>query len=161
MTQTADVDPVELPGFVNVQGMALDELSLKQLIERCIVGRTWYCLRWPHDITFVAGLPDDFSCTEGQVFNSDRELRWKRQNGEYVVLLLSKTEVDDQALQPLDEKQTWLIRDLNAHFYSSTETRFPQGVSYPDELDMGQRYFIDRETGIVQFVALRGKKRGK
>jgi len=58
-------------------------------------------------------------------------------------------------VNPQHQPQTWQIRNLNAQFYPATETRFPQGITYPERLDIGQRYFIDKQTGIVQFVALR------
>lgn len=163
MTQATTTSQIESLGFVSIQSNELSQADLEQLIQRCLTGDTWYCLRSPEAITFHIGLPqgDSLSSPEGQVFNQDRELRWKRQGDEYTVLLLSNTEIDDQALQPLDEKQQWLIRDLNANFYPPTETRFPRGVAYPDGLDIGQRYFIDGQTGIVQFVALRGVKHGK
>jgi len=163
MTQAATASQIESLGFVNIQSKGLNQADLEQLIKRCLTGDTWYCLRSPEAITFHVGLPkgDSLTSPEGQVFGQDRELRWKRQSENYTVLLLSNTKIDDQALQPLDEQQQWLIRDLNANFYPSTETRFPRGVAYPDGLDIGQRYFIDGKTGIVQFVALRGVKRGK
>jgi len=165
MTQVTTTSRIEPLGFVSIQRKGLNQAGLEQLIQRCLTGDTWYCLRSPAAITFHVGLPqgDSLSSPEGQVFSRDRELRWKRQGDEYTVLLLSITEIDDPALQPLDEQQQWLIRDLNANFYPPTETRLPRGVAYPKDLDLdiGQRYFIDGQTGIVQFVALRGAKRGK
>ena len=163
MTQATAASQIESPGYVSIQSHGLNQADLEQLIQRCLTGDTWYCLRSPEAITFHVGLPQggSLSSQKGQVFGQDRELRWKRQGDEYTVLLLSKTKIEDQALQPLDEEQQWLIRDLNANFYPPTETRFPRGVAYPDGLDIGQRYFIDGQTGIVQFVALRGVKHGK
>lgn len=163
MPQITTANQTKLQGFVSIQGIALNQSAFDSLIRRCLPGDTWCCVRSPQTITFKAGLPTDafLSSPEGQVFGQVRELRWKHQNDVYKVLLLSKTEIDDQALQPLDQEQQWLIRDLNAKFYPPTETRFPRGVSYPEDLEIGQRYFMDSKTGIVQFVALRGEKRGK
>ncbi|MDB9526783.1 hypothetical protein PN498_12355 [Oscillatoria sp. CS-180] len=163
MTQATATSQIESLGFVSIQSNDLNQADLEQLIQRCLTGDTWYCLRSPEAITFHVGLPKAgfLSSLEGQVFSPHRELRWKRQGDEYTVLLLSNTEIQDQALQPLGKEQQWLIRDLNANFYPPTETRFPRGITYPDGLDIGQRYFIDCRTGIVQFVALRGIKRGK
>ena len=164
MTQSTAVSQTESQGFVSIQDSALDQSALDQLIQRCLAGDTWYCLRSPEAITpLQEGLPTDgsLSLPEGQVFSQDRELRWKRQGDEYEVLLLSKTKIDDPVLQPLDEEQQWLIRDLNANFYPPTETRFPKGVTYPKDLNIGQRYFMDSAAGTVQFVALRGEKHDK
>ncbi|MEM6838058.1 MAG: hypothetical protein AAF609_14525 [Cyanobacteria bacterium P01_C01_bin.120] len=163
MTQATTVSELESLGFVSIQSIDLNQSALSELIQRCLIGDTWYCLRSPETITLHVGLPTDVSLSspEGQVFNSSRELRWKGQGHEYAVLLLSKTKIEDQALQPLDKERQWLTCDLNANFYPSTETRFPRGVAFPKDLDIGQRYFMDRETGIVQFVALRGVKHGK
>ncbi|MGB3492291.1 MAG: hypothetical protein WBA57_06160 [Elainellaceae cyanobacterium] len=163
MTQSTAVSQTESQGFVSIQDSALDQSALDQLIQRCLAGDTWYCLRSPEAITLKVGLPtdDQLSSPEGQVFSQDRELRWKRLGAEYEVLLLSKTKINDPALQPLDEEQQWLTRDLNANFYTPTETRFPRGVAYPNDLNIGQRYFMDSATGTVQFVALRGEKHDK
>ena len=161
MTQAMPATPSE--GFVSIQDTVLDQPALAKLIQRCLTGDTWHCWRSPQAIALDVGLPTDCSLSspKGQVFNQDRELRWKRQGSEYAVLLLSSTKVDDPALKPLKADLKWFIRDLSANFYPPPETRFPRGVTYPKDLDIGQRYFIDRETGIVQFVALKGVKRGK
>lgn len=169
MTQSRPTTQVAPEGFVSIPQSPLDETALQGLISRCISEDAWHCLRWPHGTLFETGLQVDLSAPEGEVFNQHRELRWKRQNDGYEVLLLSSTPVSDTALRPLIESEPqpsesepqWLIRDLNANFYPSTETRLPRGVAYPNNLDIGQRYFIHRETGIVQFVALRGTKHGQ
>jgi hypothetical protein len=165
MTQSRPATQTAPEGFVSIQRSPLDETALQALISRCIPGDAWHCLRWPHDTLFGTGLQVDLSAPEGQVFNQHRELRWKRQNDGYEVLVLSSTPISDTVLRPLLESEPqpsesepqWLIRDLNAHFYPATETRLPRGVAFPKALDIGQRYFIHRETGMVQFVALRGR----
>ncbi|WP_346291416.1 hypothetical protein [Sphaerothrix gracilis] len=161
MTQATAESYTALQGFVYISRTTLDQSSLDQLMRRCITGRAWHCLRWPDRTRFNSDLPSDFVCTEGQVFNQDREFRWKQRGDRYEVLLLSSTAVTDATLKPLVQEQEWLIRDLNAHFYPETETKLPRGIHYPEDLDIGQRYFIDGQTGSVQFVALRGVKRGK
>lgn len=161
MTQATAANRTKLPGFVSIQQTPLDQSSLDQLIRRCITGEAWHCLHWADRTLFVSGLPSELSCPEGQVFNQHRELRWQQQGDRYEVLLLSSTVIVDAALQALLEEQAWLIQDLNAHFYPETETKLPRGIRYPSDLDIGQRYFIHKETGIVQFVALRGKERGQ
>jgi hypothetical protein len=160
MTQAREQNTTDLP-FVGDNAAPLDITALATLINRYVAETAWHCLRWPHTISLGAGLPSTtaLDCPEGQVFNRDRELRWKRRQDTYTVLLLSSTLVPDTDLRalanPQHQPQTWQIRNLNAQFYPATETRFPQGITYPDRLDIGQRYFIDEQTGIVQFVALR------
>ena len=156
----SEANQTEQQGFVSVECSPLDQPSWDELIKRCITGDVWHCLQWPHKTEFHSEQPTDFSASGGQVFNQDRELRWKRRGDHYEVLLLSNSPITDDALRSLDEAQQWLIRDLNANFYPPTETRFPQGVTYPNGLDVGQRYFMDKQTGIVQFVALRAMKHG-
>ena len=160
MTQAREQNTTDRP-FVGDNAIPLDTAALVALIKHYVAEPVWHCLRWPHTISLGAGLPSTtvLDCPEGQVFNRDRELRWKRRQDTYTVLLLSSTPVPDTDLRalvnPQHQPQTWQIRNLNAQFYPTTETRFPQGIAYPDRLDIGQRYFIDEQTGIVQFVALR------
>jgi len=160
MTQAREQNTTDFP-FVGDNATPLDITTLATLINRYVAEPAWHCLRWPHTISLGAGLPSTaaLECPEGQVFNRDRELRWKRRQGTYTVLLLSITSVPNTDLRalvnPQHQPQTWQIRNLNAQFYPATETRFPQGITYPERLDIGQRYFIDKQTGIVQFVALR------
>lgn len=160
-------------GFVHTTNLTpSSSQELSELIEHCMSKESWYFLRWPDQVSnFEPGLPSDFCsangrsssngrlCTEGQVFSQTRELRWQRRGDKYQVLLLSKTEVDHD-LQTTGQSwtavgSTWEIKDLPANFYPETETRFPKGLTYPDKLDIGQRYFIDAQTALVQFVALR------
>lgn len=163
MTQVQEQNTTDRP-FVGDNATPLDTTALVTLIKRYVAEPAWHCLRWPHTISLGAGLPSTaaLDCPEGQVFNRDRELRWKRRQDTYTVLLLSSTPVLDTDLRalanpahPQHQPQTWQIRNLNAQFYPATETRLPQGITYPEQLDIGQRYFIDEQTGIVQFVALR------
>jgi hypothetical protein len=160
-------------GFVHTTNLsALSPQDLSELIKHYMSKESWYFLRWPDQVShFKPGLPSDFCssngkgssngrlCTEGQVFSQTRELRWQRRGDSYSVLLLSKTEVE-HALQTTGQTwtavgSTWETKDLPANFYPETETRFPKGLNYPDKLDIGQRYFIDAQTALVQFVALR------
>lgn len=160
MTQAREQNTTDQP-FVGDNAIPLDAGMLQTLITQCVAAPAWHCLRWPHTISLGAGLPSTtaLDCLEGQVFNRERELRWKRRQDTYTVLLLSSTPVPNTDLRalanPQNQPQTWQIRNLNAQFYPATETRFPQGITYSDRLDIGQRYFIDEQTGIVQFVALR------
>ena len=58
--------------------------------------------------------------------------------------------------QPLGKD--WQIEERNAHFYQKTETRFPKGFDYPEDLNIKQRYFQDKTTATVHFVALTVEK---
>lgn len=105
--------------------------------------------RWPHCVRWEA--PDWEALSPiGQVFNRDRELRWKQRGDRFDVLLLSRI-----ALPPEFEAigQGWRYRDRSAHFYPKTDTRLPRSLSYPD-INIAQRYFMDAQTAVVQFVAL-------
>ncbi|KAF3889085.1 MULTISPECIES: hypothetical protein [Nostocales] len=93
---------------------------------------------------------ETFPSPEGQLFNSILEIRWKRQKGEYQVLVLSSkdTEADFTPIQ-----RNWEILEQNALTHSPTETRFPKGLN-TEQLNIAQRYFRDSHTATVHFVAL-------
>jgi len=97
------------------------------------------------------------TCPEGQAFDENRELRWKRKGSGYEVLLLSNTGGDTE-LSAIG--QEWETKALAAKAFSKTETRFPRKIEIPGDLDLGQRYFIDAETASVQFIALRVMQHG-
>jgi hypothetical protein len=138
---------------------SVDFVELKNIVRRCLSGKVWQFLRWPHQVKLSqldVDSKDFFECQEGQVFNQTRELRWQRKGDSCEVLLLSDVGGDD-ALSEIEPKRLWKTQDLNAMAYPSTETRLPQPVKVPDDLDLGQRYFMDAETACVHFVALRVK----
>ncbi|MEL6326257.1 MAG: hypothetical protein AAFQ61_05055 [Cyanobacteria bacterium J06626_23] len=140
-------------GYVSTaEGINLDQL--KTLIEKHIIAPHWQFLGWPHSVELLD--PDQQinpDCDEGQVFNPNSELRWRRRGQTYDVLLLSIYS-DQTGLTPLAED--WTVQEHNAQFYPRTETRFPKGLGYQEKgLDIGQRYFIDSTTAYVQFIALR------
>ena len=47
----------------------------------------------------------------------------------------------------------WESQKRDAHIYPPTETRFPQRITDSD-VDIAQRYFLDKHTSTVHFVAL-------
>ena len=54
--------------------------------------------------------------------------------------------------------QDWEIELRDAHFYSPTETRLPKGLpSTTINIKVAQRYFRDRQTATVHFVAMSRK----
>ena len=145
--------------FIGVTPAPIGLEVLKATIERCVSDRGWQFLRWPHRVELLPmkgplkELCKDFdTCPEGQAFDENRELRWKRTGEGYEVLLLSATG-GVEALSAIG--QQWQTKAFAARAYPHTETRFPRKVEIPDNLDLGQRYFIDAETASVQFIALR------
>lgn len=142
--------------FVGTSKDPINEKALRTLINDCVAGDCWYFLRSPHGVSGIKhGKPNEFRDAEGQIFNTERELRWKRHGDTYHVLVLSATAFNTN-LEVLG--QNWEMQDLNANVYTQTETRLPKTLHYPNDLDVGQRYFIDAETGIVQFVAMTGQR---
>lgn len=130
----------------------LSESELRKLLNNYKGDESYYFLRWVERISgFILDLPD-FLSPEGQMFNADLEIRWKHKDDKYEVLLLSK--YDNEYSEFDSFAQTWQSEDHNAKFYTATETRFPKEFIYPPKLNIGQRYFKDRDTGIVHFVAL-------
>ncbi|MEM8806724.1 MAG: hypothetical protein AAGF01_11910 [Cyanobacteria bacterium P01_G01_bin.38] len=144
--------------FVGVTPNPVDKTTLQDIINRCIDSNGWQFLRWPHQVKLspVSDTTDFSACQEGQAFDQDRELRWKRQGQTYEVLLLSESG-GDKALLSINNGQSWETKILDAKPYQKTETRFPRKIEMPDGLDLGQRYFINAQTACVQFIALRVK----
>lgn len=127
---------------------------LKSLIDDVVKGDRCYFLRWPHKVSGLCEtLPKDFPSPEGQVFTRDRELRWKPQGKGYSVLLLSKTD-EVEGFEPVGSD--WETCDRPAQTYPPTETRFPQGLA-DRGINIEQRYFRDKQTATVHFVALVAK----
>jgi hypothetical protein len=95
------------------------------------------------------------------MFNTDRELRWKKQANQYELLLLSRIEADLEGFEKLTEE--WEICDRPACFHDIEETKFPKSFIYQgadgqkinsQNISIGQRYFQDKKTATVHFVAL-------
>ena len=125
--------------------------QLGTLIEDVVGNNRVFFLRWPHKVSGLSRtLPDGFPSPEGQVFTRDLELRWKRKGQSYSVLLLSHAGQVD-GFEPVGTD--WETCDRPAHTYPPTETRFPQGLA-DREINIEQRYFRDKTTATVHFVAL-------
>lgn len=99
---------------------------------------------------FTPKQPETFPSPEGQLFNSTLELRWKQAGDKYRVLILSsrKSEPDFQRIE-----RDWQFSEQSAIVHRSTETRFPKALN-SDKVNIAQRYFSDRATATVHFVAL-------
>lgn len=154
--------------FVGYTKQPISDVELQKLLEQCAQNTSYYFLRWAHAVSgIVEYLPDqfphpdslkgEFPSPEGQLFNAELELRWKRRNQQYEVLLLQKSK--PAQLDGFEEiPGKWEVRDRNANFYRSDETRFPKGFNYPKDCDIQQRYFSDANTSTVHFVALTLRK---
>ncbi|MEH2056855.1 MAG: hypothetical protein V7K97_12010 [Nostoc sp.] len=128
--------------------------ELRNLLTDYYQERSYYFLRWTHQVSgILADLPPDFPSPEGQMFNTELELRWKQNNGGYQVLLLSQTQPKTE-LEFTPIGKDWKTCDRHAYLYDLDETKFPKGFIYPEKLSLGQRYFQDTETSTIRFVAL-------
>ncbi|MEN9224379.1 MAG: hypothetical protein Q6M54_02805 [Thermostichus sp. DRC_bins_24] len=117
--------------------------------------KSYSFLRWHHDVSGInPGIPTDLSCQEGQVFSGQAEIRWKPTRQGLSLLYLG-VEVQPEGFRALRGK--WVYRDYPADLYGNQqnpETRFPRPLSYPNNLKLGQRHFIDANTASVHFIAL-------
>ncbi|WP_193196855.1 hypothetical protein [Nostoc sp. MG11] len=140
--------------FVGVSTELLSVPRLLDLIAKLAPEPSYYFLRWTHKVSNdweLKPTENNFPMIEGQMFNQKCELRWKQKRKDsYEVLLLSIVGEDSDFTKVGED---WQTQDRDAHLYSSTETRFPKG--FPSKkLDIAQRYFIDKKTATVHFVAL-------
>ncbi|NJN89604.1 MAG: hypothetical protein HC878_04000 [Leptolyngbyaceae cyanobacterium SL_5_14] len=147
------------PGFVATG--TCSQAELETLLKEQMGDKGWHFVRWAHRVSgFHKGMPKTLDCLEGQMFTSDRELRWKPQGQEFNVLLLSTQDASDLTQLKPDFTHisgNWVTQDWNAHIYPKTETRLPTVVS-ADGITIGQRYFIDQTTWTVHFVSLIAKE---
>lgn len=156
-----------MSAFIGFREQLLTQEQLKELLQSTSNQPNYYFLRWPHKVSGIAEeLPEEFPSPEGQMFNSDRELRWKQQKpGLYGVLILSN---NGQTAGFTAINGNWKTEQRAAYGYRTDETRFPRSLIYPESLDprfsgdktkinqpkLAQRYFIDANTSTVHFVAL-------
>ncbi|BAY07497.1 hypothetical protein [Calothrix sp. NIES-2098] len=153
--------------FVGVHQKSATELI--KLLEKLSTPDSCYFLRWTNRVSGfwrrrseIESLKEDicdrllnhpsqqFPSPEGQLFNHHLELRWKKQGELYKVLLLTTLKLEP-GFEPVGEN--WEVLDRNAHQYSATDSRFPQGFT-SDDVKIAQRYFRDSTTATVHFVAL-------
>ena len=144
--------------FVGIKQLSSEEElkaeeKLKDFLNNRKAGSCCYFLRWNHAVSGIIrelkDLPGKFPSPEGQMFNGDWEVRWKQNKKGYEVLLLSTTQENGFAAVGNE----WETEIRQAHVYSNSETRFPRKfkVEFPN---ITQRYFIEKETSTVQFIAL-------
>ena len=153
--------------FIGTNQDSINAVALREIILRCVGEAGWQCLRWPHDIKLrsVAEAHEDFeSCMEGQAFNQVCELRWRRKRNRqsdtenYDLLLLSSQPEGNDGF--VKDGQEWEFEDVEAVPYRETATQLPKKIQWPNSFDarqLGQRYFVNKETACVQFVSLRMK----
>lgn len=149
--------------FVGTKNLnSLEEL--KKFLAEIKQKQDYYFLRSPHKVSGIESeLTEEInSATEGQVFNSQWELRWKKNRSSYNLLLLSQENTDIcSQFKPISFE--WETEDRKALLYEandtrdreirSKETRFPQGFTHTQP-KIAQRYFLDSQTATVHFVAL-------
>ncbi len=144
-----------MSAFVGTRTVASDE-ELRSLIQQFQGEKSCFFLRWPHKVSgFCKTLPDDFPSPEGQMFDSQKELRWKQQRAGYRVLWLSHQSDPVNGFAALDGD--WEACDRPAQLHEAKETQYPKGFYFgpgvkPEAIQ--QRYFRDRRTATVPFVAL-------
>jgi hypothetical protein len=136
--------------FVAYQsGVSLDELKQQLQVNETV----YYYLQYVDRIEgFSCQLPERLLSSEGRMFNASLELRWTQNREGYDLLWLGTQ-------PPPGEFQTmagdWEYCDRPAKVYPSSETRLPKGVpEFSSDFNLQQRYFVDRDTAIVHFVAL-------
>ncbi|GAA6623441.1 hypothetical protein [Scytonema sp. NUACC26] len=162
---------------VNLQPLPADKLI--ELLEELSTSPSYYFLRWTHRVggfwqrrsadfssleedirerlqnnhinNFTPKQPEAFPSPEGQLFNSVLEVRWKQQKECYQVLILSSQSTKPDGFRDL--QRDWEIIEQNALVHPPNKTRFPKGFN-SDKVDIAQRYFRDRQTATVHFVAL-------
>lgn len=166
--------------FVGVNPQVLLPQELIQVLEKLETSAepSYYFLRWSHRVSGFwqrrfeefPSLAEDisdrisvnqieaaFPSLEGEMFNSQIELRWKKKEAKYEVLLLSATGSQEDYPEFQLVGNGWQVVNRDAHLYASTptqtETRFPKKFDHQD-IKVAQRYFMDSQTATVHFVAL-------
>ena len=141
--------------FVGTSDRLITQYELRGLLNRLKSQSSYYCLRWPHQLgNFETELPDNFPSPEGQMFDENREIRWKEKGDKFTVLLLSILGAET-GFKAVGDR--WKVQTRPAFLHLSTETRFPKPITKPPS-NIAQRYFIDSQTSTVHFVALTVKK---
>jgi hypothetical protein len=152
--ETNGKDSIEMSVWVGTKVMTSAQ-ELRLFLEILDRKSYWYFLRWAHKVSgfakgFKQASPNGDLSPEGQAFDGDREFRWKKHGSQYSLLLLSTTGSED-GFEPI--QGNWDIQTWDAHIYPKTETRLPTVVA-ADGIAVKQRYFINKQTATVHFVAL-------
>lgn len=127
-----------------------NETELKTLLTELKTEKSYYFLRWYHQVSgLVQSLPDKLSPT-GQLFDAEKELRWQWKANQFQLLLLSQNDFNSE-FYPV--RGNWTTKQV-AGILRSNETRFPHRIKGKEIKNLAQRYFIDAETATIHFVAL-------
>ncbi len=128
----------------------VSESELETLLKQYHTAKSRYFLRWAHCVSGIEReFPKEFPSPEGQMFDHDREIRWKQKGDHFSVLMLS---IDEETGFTAINK-TWATKSYQAKIYPRTETRFPNGIQ-DQGVNIAQRCFVDARTATVHFVAL-------
>ncbi|MEO0377094.1 MAG: hypothetical protein AAF329_21260 [Cyanobacteria bacterium P01_A01_bin.17] len=140
--------------------------DLRQLLtpaaaEQSEAADSYFFVRWTHQVSGIkTTLPESLS-PEGQWFTAKGELRWKAQrSGRYDLLWLGQiapnevSRLSNLAFTPI--QRSWRIYDRPVLLHDRRTPQFPNLFDYPTRLQncLRQRYFRDRDTDIIHFVAL-------
>jgi hypothetical protein len=134
-----------------VKSSCVNQETLETLLKKIVTKDCCYILKWVHEIKLEIERPKNLS-PEGQFFTVDIEIRWKKAGDRYQVLSLSTRDFPLEGFQPLEGD--WAYKDREAVYYKNTETRIPKAIDLKGA-EIGQRYFIDRQTETIHFIALR------
>ena len=150
--------------FVGTRNNISSVEELKEFLADIKQEQDYYFVRSPHKVSGIKSelLEEIDSAREGQVFNSQWELRWKTKGSTYELLLLSNKQID-LCHKFKEIKINWKTEDRKALLYESNqiqdkeirskETRFPKGFTH-NKPKVCQRYFSNSQTATVHFVAL-------
>ena len=141
--------------------------QLKSLLQDLPATSRCYFLRWVHQVSgFSYSLPEGFPSPRGEMLTPDFEVRWQQTPQGYDLLLLAQDEsLSEHGFQALNKNSSWTTSEpLPVHLSPKgkphdtaekrQDTRFPKPLIYPDGLKLHQRYFQDKHTETVHFVAL-------
>ncbi|MFM7448360.1 MAG: hypothetical protein ACKO24_07170 [Leptolyngbyaceae cyanobacterium] len=143
--------------FVGTRSLESDA-ALITLLQDCSAVPRYYFLRWVHQVEWTTEIPSaNFPSPEGEMITPQFEIRWKKVQQGYDVLLLAVGEPSQipTAFEPLPFN--WEVSEpLAVHLLgqgAEQDMRFPRNLYYPPTLNLQQRYFQDQQTGTVHFVA--------
>ncbi len=154
-----------MTAFVGTRSIETSE-QLKSLLQELPAQSRCYFLRWVHKVSgFSDSLPEDFPSPKGEMLTPNFEVRWQQTQQGYDLLLLAHVQPTSdhgfQALNKENKERIWITsKPLAVHLSPKDteeerqDTRFPKPLIYPDNHKLEQRYFQDKHTGTVHFVAL-------
>ena len=155
-----------MTAFVGTRSVETSD-QLKSLLQDLPAQSRCYFLRWVHKVSgFSYSLPAEFPSSKGEMLTPDFEVRWQQTRQGYDLLVLAHHKpMSEYGFQALNKDFAWItLEPLSVHLSPKGKpqdtaekrqnTRFPQPLIYPDDLKLQQRYFQDKHTGTVHFVAL-------